>query len=171
MSEEDLKKHYKNRFDNINNLKLDKAEINNNINEQKFIENIAIEANHYGNMSGKRMMFVLNVFNHQSDFVPKRYRNRTMPLEIRKGFYDTDEVTIQLPEGFSIEAKPNDITIKNKFGEYKVEYSMEAPTQILYKRTLIINDGLYDSDDYKEYRLFRQKIARNDNAKIVLVKN
>ncbi|OIQ21304.1 MAG: DUF3857 domain-containing protein [Flavobacterium sp. MedPE-SWcel] len=170
VSTDDLEKYYKNSFDNINNLKLDKVEVKNNVDEQKFIENITVEAKHYGNMSGKRMMLVINAFN-QSTLVPKRYRNRKMPLEIRTGFYDTDEVTIQLPEGFSIEAKPNDVTITNKFGEYSVEYSMKTPTQILYKRSLIIKDGLYESTDYKEYRLFREKIARNDNAKVVLIKN
>ena len=82
-----------------------------------------------------------------------------------------DEVTIHLPEGFVVEAKPNDMTVTEKFGEYKTEYVMVQPNEMLYKRSLIIKDGLYGKEDYEDYRLFREKIARNDNAKIVLVKN
>jgi hypothetical protein len=48
---------------------------------------------------------------------------------------------------------------------------MVSPTQMLFKRSLTINQGFYDSAEYENYRLFREKIARNDNAKVVLVKD
>ncbi|AXG73291.1 DUF3857 domain-containing protein [Flavobacterium arcticum] len=169
-SPDDLDKMYKNRFSNVNNLKLKKAEVKNEIDKHEFIEDIAIEADGYANKSGNRILFEINVFN-QSSVVPQRYRDRKLPMEIRTGFYDTDEVTIQLPEGFTIEAKPDDVTITDKFGEYKTEYTIVEPNKMLYKRSLIINDGLYETADYENYRLFREKIARNDNAKVVLVKN
>ncbi len=169
-SPNDLDKIYKSRFSNINNLKLKKTELKNELDIQKFIENIDIEAEGYANKSGNRILFVVNAFN-QSSLVPQRYRNRKMPLEIRTGFYDMDEITIHLPEGFIIEAKPNDLTVTEKFGEYKTEYIVVQPNELLYKRSLIINDGLYETADYENYRLFREKIARNDNAKVVLVKN
>ena len=70
-----------------------------------------------------------------------------------------------------MEAKPENILIANKFGEYKMEYSHDQPGKIIYKRTLLVNDGNYPSEEYEAYRLFREKVSRNDNAKIVLVKN
>ena len=169
-SPDELDKMYKNRFSNVNNLKLKKTELKNELDSHEFIEDISIEAGGYANMSGNRIIFAVNVFN-QTSVIPQRYRNRKTPLEIRTGFYDVDEVTIQLPEGFTVEAKPDDVTLTDKFGEYKAEYVIVSPNQMLYKRSLMINNGLYDSTEYENYRLFREKIAKNDNAKMVLVKN
>lgn len=169
-SADELDKAYKSRFRNINNLKLKKTGIVNNSDSQELTEDIALEAEGYGNKSGNRILFAINAFN-QSSSVPQRYRSRKLPFEIRTGFYDQDEITINLPAGFTMEAKPENMTITEKFGEYKTEYQVISPTQMVYKRTLIVNDGSYTSSEYENYRLFREKIARNDNAKVVLVKN
>ena len=116
------------------------------------------------------MVFALNAYN-PSFSVPQRYRNRTNPFEISRGYYDYDEVTIDLPKSFVIEAKPEDVEIKSVFGEYKTEYVILNESQLIYKRIYQINPGLYDKKDYENFRKFREQIAKNDNAKIVLVKN
>ncbi|AWH85015.1 DUF3857 domain-containing protein [Flavobacterium album] len=169
-SKEELDEIYKSGFSTINNLKLKKTNLKNNKDNQEFIEDIAIEAENYCSKTGNRMMFAVNAFNQYSH-VPQRYRDRKNPFEIARGFYDTDEITINLPQGFTMEAKPENITITDKFGEYTAEYVVVSPTQMLFRRSLLINQGSYDSKEYENYRLFREKIARNDNAKVVLVKN
>ena len=169
-SPDELDKIYKSRFKNINNLKLKKMALQNNDSSQEFTEDIAIEAEGYCNKSGNKVMFAVNAFN-QSFTIPQRYRSRKMPFEISTGFFDQDEITINLPEGFTMEARPENITITDKFGEYTTEYQMLAPNKMLYKRTLTINEGYYASSEYENYRLFKEKIARNDNAKVVLVKS
>lgn len=168
-SKEDIDKFYKSAYRNINNLKLKKAEVINQKEVQEFIENISIEAAGYGNITGNRMIFAINAFN-QFRGVPQRYRNRNNPFEIARGFYDTDEITISLPDGFVIEALPSAVTLNEKFGEYKAEYIKSEDNTILYKRSLLMKNGFYEKSDYEAYRLFRENIARNDNAKIVLIK-
>lgn len=168
-SEEDLHKRYKSYFGNINNLKLTRTDILNDKKSLKFTEDISLEAEDYCSTSGNRIMFVVNAFN-QYDNVPQRYRKRINPFEVDRGFHDFDEVVINLPEGFEIEAVPQPVEIKEKFGEYRVECTVVSPSQLLYKRTLITNSGLFEKDDYELYRQFREKIARNDNSKVVLVK-
>jgi hypothetical protein len=168
-SPSDLEKIYKNRFAAIGNLKLKKTDLKNDADVQQFTEDIAVEADNYCSKSGDRVMFAVNAFN-QSYTIPQRYRNRKLPFEIGTGFYDTDEVTITLPAGFTIEASPENAIITDKFGEYKAEYTRITPDKILYKRSLLINEGVYANSDYESYRQFREKIARNDNAKVVLVK-
>ncbi len=169
-SKEELDEYYKSGFGNISNLKLKKTGLKNNRDSQEFVEDIAIEAENYCSKSGSMMMFAVNVFNQYSH-IPQRYRDRKNPFEIPRGFYDFDEITITLPQGYTMDAKPDNITITDKFGEYTAEYAITAPGQILFKRSLLINEGFYDSKEYENYRQFREKIARNDNAKIVLVKN
>lgn len=169
-SKEDLDKFYKSVFSNINNLKMRKMAVKNNKDDKEFTEDLALEAESYCSKSGNRLMFAINAFN-QYNSIPQRYRTRQNPFEIRRGFLDTDEVTIELPQGFTVEAKPENVTITDKFGEYKAEYVMVSPTQMLYKRSLTVMDGSYPGAEYENYRLFREKIARSDGAKIVLVKN
>lgn len=164
-----LDKFYKSAFGHINNLKVKKTALTNDKDAKEFIEEIALEAESYCSKSGNRLIFAINAFNQFTD-IPQRYRNRKNPFEISRGFHDTDEITINLPAGFTMEAKPEDVSLTDKFGEYKTEYIMVNPGQVLYKRSLLIKQGRYDSTEYENYRLFREKIARNDNAKIVLVK-
>jgi transglutaminase-like putative cysteine protease len=169
-SPEDLDKVYKSRFSNINNLKLTKKTLRNDTDNLQFTEDVFLEAESYCNKTGGRIMFAVNAFN-QTAAVPQRYRSRKMPLEINTGFYDVDEIIISLPQGFSVEAKPDNITIAEKFGEYTTEYELVEPGKMRYKRSLLLNEGNYASTEYENYRLFMEKVARNDNAKVVLVKN
>lgn len=168
-SKDDLEKRYKEGFSNIGNLKLKKMNLINNKEVPEFTEDIAIEAENYCNKSGDKLIFAVNAFN-QTSHVPQRYRARKNPFEITRGFYDADEVVIELPAGFGIEAKPDNIKVNDKFGEYTAEYELLDNNKLLFKRTLRITPGLYASNEYENYRLFRERVARNDNAKIVLVK-
>jgi len=169
-STDELNKFYKNYFDHINNLKMKKISLSNNKEDIEFSEEIAIEALEYAKPSGNRLIFALNAYNPVSD-VPQRYRNRTNPFEISRGFHDYDEITIDLPKGFTIEAKPENFELKDKFGHYKAEYAIVNENQLLYKRTFETNSGYFEKSEYENFRKFREQIARNDNAKIVLVKN
>ncbi|MDR6966337.1 hypothetical protein J2X31_000330 [Flavobacterium arsenatis] len=169
LSKADTDLHYKKHFSNINNLKLQKTSFKNDKKDIQFTEDIELSAVGYASISANRMLFVLNAFNINSN-TPKRYRNRENPFQINRGFYDSDEVKIILPEGYNIEAIPQDAEIKNKYGEYKTQIIKENENTLIYKRFLLIKDGFYESKEYDEYRLFREQIVKNDNAKIVLNK-
>lgn len=163
-------KHYKDYWHSINNLKLKKIAFSNDREKVVFDEKVEIDAANYGNLSGQRMMFPVNLYNqYEGNF--KRVRNRKTPFEIARGFYDEDEVVIRLPEGFAIESMPKNFEIAGKFGTYKTELVQTENKNLLYKRQLLIKKGSYSNQEYEEYRTFADQIARNDNAKIVLLKN
>jgi len=166
----DTEKHYKAYWHNINNLKLKKIAFSNDREKVIFDEKIEMDAVNYGNFSGQRMMFPVNLYN-QYDGNFKRVRNRKTPFEITRGFYDEDEIAISLPEGFAIESMPKAFEISGKFGTYKTELVQNENNQLLYKRKLFIKKGSYSKQEYEEYRSFADQVARNDNAKIVLLKN
>jgi hypothetical protein len=115
-------------------------------------------------------MFALNAFNQSSQSV-KRIRNRKNPMEIQRGYVDVDEIEIILPANFSIEFLPGNIEINGKFGEYKTEVIKKDNATIIYKRKFFLKKGLYTNKEYDEYRLFREQISKNDNAKIILTKS
>ena len=169
MQPTDKEAHYKNFWDNISNLKINKASFLNDKEKISFTENLAISAENYGKISSNKMIFVVNAFNQYTGNI-KRIRNRKTPFEIQRGYYDTDEVAIVLPSGFTIESLPQNYELNSKFGEYKTEIIKKDTKNLIYKRSLFIKKGLYKNTEYDEYRLFMEQVSRNDNAKIILTK-
>ena len=136
-----------------------------------FNEKVSINATNYATKSGERILFVVNAFNKNS-YVPDRYRNRKLPLEIQRGYLDKDEYEINLPIEYTLEALPTEKTIDNEFGSYNVKYEYnEAEKTIKYNRRLLIKEGNYPKEKYNAYRNFRKEISSADNAKVVLIKN
>lgn len=169
LSVEDKDSSYKKYFDNINNLKLHKITYKNERNTIEFTQNIELSATGFAGNNPNKLIFVVNAFNCSND-TPKRYRNRENSFELKRGFYDYDEITITMPSDYLIETIPQKADIISKYGEYQTEIVNNNNNTLTYKRTLFIKSGLYENKDYEEYRLFREQISRNDNAKIILNK-
>lgn len=167
---DDIVKYYKGIWSYINNLNIDTYTFENDTDTVVFRENVSITADNYATKSGDRLLFSPNFFN-KNVFVPKRYRNRQFPLEIQRGYLDEDEITIQLPLDYSIEAIPDAIDILSDFGTYTLAFkASEDKKTILYTRKLFIKEGKYPKESYESYRNFRKEVAQNDNSKIVLIK-
>lgn len=168
-SHEDQVETYKEEFSNINNLTIKKISFNNNPKTIEFVEDLELEAEGYAQNSGGKLLFALNAFD-QSSYVPKKHRTREFSFEMSRGYTDETVIEITLPEGFVVEAKPDGIILENEFGNYKIEFQIVSPTQVLCKRKLTIKKGLYDKTKYETYRKFRETVAKNDNSKIVITK-
>ncbi len=169
-TEDDVLKHYKSYWSNINNLKVGNYSFENDRDNVVFTETVDLSATNYASISGNRILFTVNTFNNNG-YVPHRYRNRKLPFEIQRGFLDEDEFTIQLPDGYEIEAMPTEKTIDTDFGTYKVSFEKNSQTNsVVYKRKLLIKKGVYPKEKYAAYRDFRKQTARADDAQVVLVK-
>ena len=170
-SPENVDKYYKNYWGNINNLKLVNYQFINDQEAVKFTEKIKVKAENYASKSGPRILFSPNAFDKNA-YIPNKHRSRKLPFEIQRGFLDEDEFVINLPEGYKLEAMPNSKEIENEFGAYKmsVEYRQEDNT-IAYRRRLLIKEGTYPKEKYKDYRSFRKQVSGMDNAQIVIIKS
>jgi hypothetical protein len=168
MPEAECAGHYRQRF-SINNLSLKKSERTNSRERVEFSERLEVGADAYASLSGTRMLFAANAFNKFVS-VPQRYRTRTNPLVISRGFYDEDEIDIELPENFAIEARPNPVTLSDAYGEYKMECIAVDGRHLRYKRSLLLKSGEWPASDYEKFRKFMEQVAVSDNAKVVLIK-
>ncbi|WP_299226972.1 DUF3857 domain-containing protein [uncultured Psychroserpens sp.] len=165
----DIDKHYKNRWDYINNVTIEEYNIENDKSTIAFNESVKFKATNYGNIVGDRMLVALNTINRNT-YVPDRYRNRKLPLKINRGYKDVDEIEIQLPEGYNIEALPNNEVLTNKFGSYTLQIEKKDEKTLVYRRELIVNNGEFPKEDYKKFRDFYKTVAKLDNAKMALIK-
>lgn len=167
---DDIVKYYKGIWNYVNNLNINKYTFENDTNAVVFRENVSITADSYATKSGERLLFSPNFFN-RNDFIPKRYRNRQFPLEIQRGYLDEDEITIQLPSNYDIDAIPDAVAILNKFGSYSLSFKVSDDKKTIdYVRKLFIKDGRYSNESYDEYRDFRKEVSQHDNSKIVLIR-
>ena len=167
-SQKDLEEHYHDYFFTIKDLKWEKLNFVNDKEKIEFTEELKIGGSNYASKSGSNLIFALNTFN-QYNKVPARYRTRLTPFEVSRGFFDSDEITITIPDEYAIDAKPENFELNEKFGHYKTEVSV-VDNQVIYKRAFTLNKGFYEKADYENFRKFLEQIARNDNAKVVLAK-
>jgi transglutaminase-like putative cysteine protease len=167
---EELIKHYKSKvWSYNNNLEVESVKLKNDKEQVAFTEDFLISIEDYATVTDAEILFRVNFFNKNS-FIPKRYRNRKLPLQISRGFKDEDESIIEIPKGYQVESLFEDKSIINKFGMYQISIDKIDEHHIKYKRTLFIKEGLYPKEDYKAYRAFRRKVAKNDNLRIALIK-
>ena len=162
-------RNYKSYWSNINNLIINSTSFFNDKEKISFTENVQISAVNYGAVTGNKILFAVNAFNQYSGNL-KKSRNRRHPFEIERGFIDNDEIALTLPAGFTIEAMPDNIELSNKFGIYKVEIIKKDGLNLVYKRQLLLKKGIYPKEDFEEFRLFIEKVRKNDNSKILVTK-
>jgi transglutaminase-like putative cysteine protease len=165
----DRDEYYKNYWDYVNDITINKITINNNKNNIELTEKIDLLAPKYATKIDNKLIVKPNIFNHYS-YVPKRYTNRKQPFEIQRGFLDTDEYEIHLPENYIVETLPEDIVIETKFGTYKSSIKKGENSKIIYTRSFEIFKGYYPKEDYKNYRNFIRKIIKADKTSIILKK-
>jgi len=160
--------HYKESLSWLNGIVLNALKITNDKNNIKLSEELTITIPKYVSIANE-IMVPLNIFNRTS-FSPQRYKVRMNSFEITTGFLDEDEIEIELPLGYQIASKPNDIALQDKFGTYKMQLEVISPSKIKYKRMYLFNKGSYTKEEYDAFRAFTEQVVRFDNAKILIRK-
>ncbi len=159
-----LNKHY-----NLPTYKIESVEYK----EQKgkipvIDEYIKMSSLNYASVSGKRIFLQPNLFNKGSKYAEEK--NRKYAVQIKYSFIDIDSINIQIPAGYKVEAMPKTENIKNKFGEYRIEYQFEGNTIHLI-RFHEENANTYPAEEYTNLVKFYDAIYKADRAKMVFVKN
>ncbi|MCC1483876.1 DUF3857 domain-containing protein [Winogradskyella immobilis] len=165
----DQKLHYKEYWNNINNLDITSIDYKNDKDQIELIETLDVSATNYASKSGNRLIIQPNMFNKVTG-LPTRYDKRNLDFKIERAFKDVDEFIIELPETLKVEAMSEGAKVNTKYGSY--EYALEKleGNKLKYTRTYIMNKGNYDKEDYEAFRDFRKQIVKHDKTKIVLVK-
>ena len=157
---------YKNRFVYLNNFEISNLQLNLDKEAFSMQEIFDFKAENYFERGLNSVILPLNVLNKSISSLFK-YRNKKFSFEIDYGFIDSDEIEILLPSSFSITQLPEKINIKEKYGTYEVNILFEN-NKLIYKRKLIIYDGVYLKEEYESYRKFMDQISKSDNMKILI---
>jgi len=95
---------------------------------------------------------------------------RTQPVDMHYGDFVADQVTYQLPVGFSVEGVPQNANISWQNHAIFTSQSVAAPGQITIVRSLTRAFTFAKPEEYNDLRAFYQKIAAADQAQLVLTK-
>ena len=169
-TEEELIKSYKSRtWSYNNNLEINAHHLKNDKENVVFTEDLEISIANYASVNDTEYLFRVNIFNTENE-IPKRYRDRNLPLKISSGYKDVDEYEIKFPENYKLNYTPQNKELVTKFGSYKISFKIIDEQTMSYKKEIIIKEGVYPKEDYKEYRSFRRSIAKSENLRIALTK-
>jgi len=129
------------------------------------------QVSRYATKSGKRIFVPLNAVTPYSNVPSALEGGRRLPIFIRRGYTERDEITLQMPEGYQMESIPDATSgLKTDFGSYRLEFVRDAEqNKLVCKRELVVNAGTWPADRYTEYRDFFKQVAKLDGAKAVLV--
>ncbi len=122
----------------------------------------------FGSMMGDRLIFQLNLMNQLTN-TPPYSRNRVSPVLISRPYSENDSIAYNIPEGFKMEALPKEVHMVSEFGEYHSSAKL-IDQSIIYEREFIINKGHYPKEKYNDFVEFVESVAKNDEAKAVLIK-
>lgn len=169
-TKKELDKYYKsNVWDYNNNLDVENVILENNKEKVEFTEKIGVEIKNFATIKDSSYLFKLNVFNRITS-IPKRYKNRQRKLAIKGGFTDNDTFIFKIPEGYTVSSLPQDKSISNKFGSYKITFKKLDNSSFQYNREFSLKKGIHSKEDYKNYRKFRKAVTKYDNIRTELIK-
>lgn len=170
LSQSDLLKYDRKYWSFLKDLNIESHTFDNDKTAQKFTENIKLSTPKFASKFGKRMLFLVNPLNKHTS-VPPRYAKRTTPFIIQRGYLDEDSLKIHIPENYKVEAIPDSVSLKTKFGTYNMQVKKIDAKTLSYHKKVLIKAGNYTKDQYEAYRDFRKKIAKSGGAKIAIIKN
>lgn len=121
-----------------------------------------------GRMAGKRMFVTLDPTGGVS--TPTINDDRTEDFVIRGGRRIEKQITIHLPEGYSIEAMPKDESLDIPFGSLSFAISCDG-SDIKVNKVFWLRNGTFPKSDIEKIKKFFRQTKLQENLKLVLVKN
>jgi len=128
----------------------------------------AVNASNLAKVSNARL-FLTPALLEGVQGVPKSYKNRKQPLVLQTGYFDEMYVTFKLPNGYTLEAMPENKSLDTPFGTFDTTYELKE-NQLHYSRVYLRNSGTFPKEEYNNYQQLQKQIAKSDKEKVVLKK-
>lgn len=112
--------------------------------------------------AGKRLMLQQQFFQiNEKPRFPSADRKNAIYFHVP--WEEADEVHITIPTGMEVESLAPDDTIKLEYALYKIQHKQEAPDKIFSRRDMIMADGIFPPNEYKDVKGFFDKVKTDDD--------
>lgn len=123
----------------------------------------------YASVSGRRLFFYPNLVERRT-YAPAKIKERLSPIRFKFPYADIDSVIYTLPDGYKVEAVPDPVNLTSSFGEFHSNTKIVGENNLLYVRSLKVNNYSIPAENYDEYRKFFEDIVQADRMQVVLVR-
>jgi hypothetical protein len=166
----EVKKKYLYKELNINDFELKKLELERKKGRFPSVtQRMELEIGNLVGANGKRLFIPVNLLSKWTD-VPAQDTLRCFPVQADgRGFSESDNISISLPEGYQVESQPTATNLLSPFGNYSLTFKLDGTT-LLVTRKLVLNNSIQPKEKATELAIFLKNISKADNAKMVLVK-
>ena len=131
-------------------------------------EKYELTASNYASLTGKRLFVQPNVLSREA-FKLTDVENRKFDIVYDFSFSHLDTTTLKIPEGYTVETMPKNVSINNKFGEYQMDISYLNGTVSFFRR-YERSAGRFKPSEYKDLAAFYNEMYKADHVKVVFVK-
>jgi transglutaminase-like putative cysteine protease len=134
-----------------------------------FTSNLDFESVSYGQiMQGRLLIFNPTIIPPSAHHFPAEL-TRDQPIVLDGRLY-RKQVTIKLPEGFTVDEMPNPFHAEAPFAKFSVAYRQEAG-QLMVDEELRTEAVTLPASDYAKVKKFFDNVFGSNNQNVVLVKN
>lgn len=128
-----------------------------------------LKVKNYASKAGKRMFIPLNSINAFTT-IPKTHKDRKQAIYVGNAYTDINSFTLTLPDDFEVESLPeNEVEFSSEFGIYRSTLQLTG-NQLTFERSITIHSIDLPAERYDEFRSFYKKMAKADQAQLVLKK-
>ncbi len=124
-----------------------------------------LESRKLANITGSRMFVPVGIFHKVT--VPRALQQRVQPVHIDYGYVDVDTMVVTVPEGYVIEALPQQVNEVSPLGELSQTFEAGDNTITIVTRYLM-RDGRYPATEYNTLRNFKTAVKKAYDQRIVL---
>jgi hypothetical protein len=99
----------------------------------------------------------------------REIENRKYDIVRNFGYKDIDDITITLPEGYIIEALPQNVNIDTPFGYLKIDYKLQDG-KLKTHAEHYAKQGHFSANQYVDFRKFYNQVVNLYQQKLIIVK-
>jgi hypothetical protein len=92
---------------------------------------------------------------------------RVHPIYFSFPYQEDDEVTFEVPAGYSIESLPNPVNVRTEFANFQAT-SARSDDLLRFHRHFALNEIIFPATDYSAVRGFFDKVRASDEQQVVL---
>jgi transglutaminase-like putative cysteine protease len=125
-----------------------------------------IKSQRYATQTSQRLMVPVCPV-HRGYAVPNSNTERQEDIYMNMGYMDVDDISIHIPDGYEVEAKPKDMHVESVFGTFSFTLREESQNVHVSIR-LLMKSGTFPKALFPELASFIRTISASYNQKVVL---
>ena len=138
-------------------------------NDKDLVVTYSFEAPSYSKKMGPMFLVRPRVFGSKLAYMDLNKKERKFPFEFSAVSSETDEFSIDLPPGFTVDELPPPTEVKDGALEYQSTTAFSGQT-LTYKRKYKVGDTLFPADKRADLLRFYSKVQQDEGSSAVLRK-